>query len=115
MLPILEIEAKERQRAAGEKYGRGMDSEEQSEKVVANLPQPISEKSRDAAAQMTGASPRYVSDAKKLKEERPEKFEQVKSGEKTISEVKAEIKREAKLAVAAELNAKPLPTIQSVN
>jgi hypothetical protein len=39
--------------------------------------------SRDNAAKAVGVSPRYVSDAKKVKEEAPEIFEQVKRGEKT--------------------------------
>lgn len=56
-LPLLEAEAKERQREAGEQYGRGMD-----EKVGEILPQAIDRnpKATDAAAAMIGVSGRYV-------------------------------------------------------
>jgi hypothetical protein len=37
-------------------------------------------KSRDQAAAIVGVNRQYVSDAKKLKEEAPEVFEQVKAG-----------------------------------
>jgi protein gp37 len=58
-----------------------------AEKPAAPMP-----KARDLAAESVGASPRYVQDAKKIKEEAPDIFEQVKSGEKTIPAAKREIK-----------------------
>ena len=52
----------------------------------------------------------YVKDAKRLKTENPEAFEQIKSGEKTITEVKKvekQIKREAAIAEHAEVTKPP--------
>lgn len=43
-------------------------------------------KSRDKAGEIIGVSGRYVQDAKKIKKESPELFEEVKSGKKTIKE-----------------------------
>lgn len=49
--------------------------------------------SRYKIAQMFNTNRTYISDAQKLKEESPELFESVKTGEKTMTEVKAEIKK----------------------
>jgi hypothetical protein len=48
----------------------------------AQMPDPIPNtgQARDEAAEMFGVAPRYVSDAKKIKEEAPELFEAVRSG-----------------------------------
>lgn len=74
-LPMLEAEAKERQ-----KQGKEI------------IPDPKDKgQSRDKAAALANVSPRYVSDAKKIKEEAPEVFKQVQSGEKTIPQAKKEI------------------------
>ena len=48
-------------------------------------------KSSKKAAEQVGAGKTYVSDAKKIKTQAPEKFKQILSGEKTISEVKKEM------------------------
>jgi len=74
-------------------------------------------KNRDTAATITGASARYVSDAKKIVEEEPELAEQVRSGEKTITQAKRDVnekkrakkrsddkKRVAKVAKPEELD-----------
>jgi hypothetical protein len=47
-------------------------------------------KTRDQLAEMFNTNPSYVSAAKRIKRESPEVFEQIKSGEKTISQVKRE-------------------------
>lgn len=49
---------------------------------------------RDKAAEMFGVNERYVSDAKRIRDLDPDKFEQVKSGEKTLTEAKREVTRE---------------------
>lgn len=87
MLPILEAEAKERQ------IRKPVDS------VVAEMP-PQKElgKSRDKAAAATNVGARYVSDAKRIKNEQPAAFEKIKAGETTISEVVKEEKKEARKA-----------------
>lgn len=99
-LPLFEEEAKERQRAAvaranAEQPKRADDS------VKANLPElkpdpRPAHQARDDAAQIVGVSPRYVSDAKKLKAEAPDLFEEVKSGERNLHEAsKAAQRRQA--------------------
>lgn len=58
---------------------------------------------RDKAAEMFGVNERYVSDAKKIRDLDPEKFEQIRSGEKTLTEAKREVTREQiKQKIAAE-------------
>ena len=65
-LPHFEEEAKKRQ-------GSRTDIQEK-------IPE-CSGQSRDQAAAKVGVNPRYVSDAKKIKESSPETFEKLKSGE----------------------------------
>lgn len=57
VLPMLEAEAKERQGSR--------------EDIVAKIPQCDRGKSRDKAAEIVQTSPRYVSDAKRLRDEAP--------------------------------------------
>ena len=56
------------------------------------IPQREKGRSRDKAAEKVGVNPRYVSDAKSIQKKHPEKFEELKKGEKTIPQVKREIK-----------------------
>lgn len=76
-LPMLEQEAKERQKL----------SNENREKI------PYSEKGKasEKAAEIADVNPRYVSDAKRLKTEKPEVFEEVARGEKTIPQAVREV------------------------
>ena len=88
-LELFQKEAKQRQVASqNNKTGRA---------VQAKLPEQLKHgkngESREKAAQQTGASPRYVSDAKRIKEEAPEVFEEVKNGTKTIPQAKREIQK----------------------
>lgn len=94
-MPELEKEAKERQRLSG--GDRKSDS--------ANLREPIADsgKASEKAAKLTGASPRYVEEAKKLQDENPELFEQVNSGKKTIHEAVKEIKRDERQKKRSDL------------
>lgn len=70
--------------------------------VVEKIPQREEPKTRDKAAALFNTNPRYVQDAKKLKEENPEAFEQVKAGKVTISKVNQQRKREERLQDIAE-------------
>jgi hypothetical protein len=65
-LPLLEEEAKERKKKlSGTRSNPGQEKDE----VVEIIPQPAKEaKSRDKAAAAVGVNPRYVSDAKAIKE-----------------------------------------------
>lgn len=80
MLPLLEAEAKERQLST---LKHNTDKEK--------IPERDKGQARDKAAAIVGVNPRYVSDAKKIKEEAPEIFERVASGEVTISAAKKEM------------------------
>jgi len=85
MMPMYEAEAKERQGSR--------------EDIVAIMPPSDKGKARDKAAADFKTSPRYVQDAKKIKEDAPELFDEIKSGGKTVTQAKREIKerkREAK-------------------
>ncbi|MGB4258336.1 MAG: DNA methyltransferase [Phycisphaerae bacterium] len=90
MLPMLEEEAKERQRdhggtAPGKKH----------------LSKSLDKCSRDGlaaqqAAKIAGTNRQYVSDAAKIVETKPELADKVLAGQMTIPQAKAEIKREEK-------------------
>ena len=105
LLPFFEADAKKRQQAAGKDHGRG-------QKVEEKIPQPISNKStpakietaqesvsgrvpqaREDAAKSVGVNDRYVQDAKKVKEEAPEVFEQLKAGKITLQNAKREVSK----------------------
>ena len=83
ILPMLEAEAKERQRASG--------GDRKSD--MAKIPEPIKDKglARDKTAALFQASPRYISDAKRLRDEAPDLLEEVRQGKKTISKAKREL------------------------
>lgn len=77
MLPHLEAEAKKR-RAATLKQNAA-----ETEKI----PEREQGEAREQAAKLTGTNPRYVSEAKRLKEEDPETFTKVERGEVSLSAV----------------------------
>ena len=79
-LPEFEAEAKER---------------EMGGKAI--LPQGQKGQAREKVAALVGVSPRYVQDAKAIKEERPDLAEKIKAGEMTIPEAKKEMKPLPKL------------------
>lgn len=84
MLPHLEAEARERRNATLKRGDKSPD--------VAMMP-PREEwgKSREKAAAIVGVSPRYVSDAKAIKEASPETFNKVLAGEVSIPQAKKQI------------------------
>jgi len=115
MLPLLEAEAKERQRAGGgdkksaraqEEKGKGKAAGAKKDKkgkkaagadgqksLVETIPEAIGgKKARDEAAEITGANPRYIQDAKKIKEEAPDLFARIEAGDMTIPEAKRKLK-----------------------
>jgi N6-adenosine-specific RNA methylase IME4 len=79
-LPYLEEESRKRMSSGG--------------KGVEKIPPLEAGKSRDKAAEMVGTNPRYVSDAKKIKEEKPEVFEEIKAGTKSLMQAKRDIREE---------------------
>lgn len=62
-----------------------------SESVVEKVPQQTSRKAREEAAASVGVNDRYVSDAKKVKQEAPDVFERLKAGKITLQDAKREV------------------------
>jgi len=84
VLPMLEAQARKRQvELAGTRPNTGDDL---TEKVPEG-------EAREQAAAMLGTNPRYVSDAKKLKDKAPDLLEEVRKGNLTIGKAKTELKR----------------------
>ena len=83
LLPELKREAKERQRVRkGNQAGA----------TVEKIPDLSAGQSRDQAAAIVGANPRYVSDAETIKRESPEVFNAIKSGELTVPQAKEQVR-----------------------
>jgi len=102
LLPIYETEAKQRQVEA---VKAGNVNRHNESPVKAKLPElaelaeqesakPKEKQSRETAAVVTGASARYVSEVKRIQQEKPDAFELIKSGTKTIQDIKKEEKSE---------------------
>ena len=87
ILPMLEAEAHERKRI-------GAENRHNNSQDVEQVPHPGREsgKARDAVAKITGTNPRYVSDAKKLSAEAPDLLDDVRTGNKSITLAKRELK-----------------------
>lgn len=62
-----------------------------AESVVEKVPQQTPRKAREEAATSVGVNDRYVSDAKKVKQEAPEVFERLKAGKITLQDAKREV------------------------
>lgn len=90
-LPMLESEAKQRQRDSG-----GDKKSESAKSVSQRIEQPIAneKKATHQAAKLTGTNRQYVSDAKSIKEKAPEIAAKVKSGELTLPQARNAIKKE---------------------
>jgi hypothetical protein len=98
-------EAKERMRQGGGDKKSAKAKESGKEKV----PDPMAGQARDQAAAAVGTNPRYLGDAKAVKEADPELFEKVRAGTVTGKAALAEVRRRQKKAereaVEAELAA----------
>lgn len=86
--PMFAEEAKERQRLS---EGRGKKGEEIFPHLKGNQVKPREAQARDQAAKALNTNGRYVSDMKRIKRDAPEVFEQVKTGEITITEAKQQV------------------------
>src|ERR1043166_7238292 len=84
-LPWFEKEAKQRMRAGG--------GDKKSGKQKIADPIPLQGQARDQAASQFHVNRQYVSDAKAIKEQSPEKFEDIKAGRKSLVQVKRELAR----------------------
>jgi ParB-like chromosome segregation protein Spo0J len=81
LLPMLEEAARKRQAEAGNQYGKGHPKQE----LRANLHEAIEGRSDEAAAAVTGASSRYVAQAKRIAQRAPDVLEAVKAGDLNLS------------------------------
>jgi len=87
MLPQLEEEAKKRQKLSD---GRGIKGSEK----VHHLKEDQG-KSAEHAARLVGVNSHYIHDAKKLKEEHGDLYDDVREGTKTLQEAKREVAKSA--------------------
>jgi hypothetical protein len=100
MMPLLEAEAKERQRRGGSEGGKRSAESRQGKgkpKVGQTVDTPSTSnppagRATEQAAQLLGTNRQYIHDAKNLKDHAPTLFEQVRSGRKTVAEAKREHK-----------------------
>src|SRR5260370_19285522 len=65
---------------------------------------------REKAATAIAVNPRYVSEAKKLKERAPAVYDKVRAGSFRLQQAKHEIRRQQKEAIVAQIKREPLPT-----
>jgi hypothetical protein len=97
-LPYLEEEAKKRQSDGGKKAGRGRPAKKVPEFFPEPIPPaPANDESREEAARRFHTNPRYVSDAKRIKQEDPELAGKVARGELTIPKAKKQLPKKAPL------------------
>lgn len=104
--PMLAAEAKQRQKLS---KGRG-------KKGVEKIPHLNSDdgRARKQASKLFGVNPHYVTDAKKIKNESPDLFEDVKSGKTTIQQAKQEIRRKETTAKLEDVSAKQAKAAEGV-
>ena len=88
VLPMLEEEAKDRQRANA-LVNQPQNKNGQNREIFPYSSEETG-KSTDQAAALFQTNGRYVSDAKKLNKEAPDLFEKVKTGEMTIPQARRE-------------------------
>ena len=88
--PLIEEDAKKR-----ELSGKGIDGSGgrgNKKNPVEKIPQGLEGKSRDSAGQKFQVNAHYVDDVKKIREDAPELYQEIKAGNKNINEVKKEIR-----------------------
>lgn len=87
MLPLLEAEAAERKKELGR--AAALKQHHGDSRVTEKIPEPNLGESRAKAAKQVGVNERYVSDAKKIKQEAPEVFDLLKQGKANLHTGKA--------------------------
>jgi ParB-like chromosome segregation protein Spo0J len=97
MLPMLEKEAKERQRAAGVKHAGNLNNQDSRVfQQIEKAGEPFH--SVEQAAKAVGVNKQYVSDMKTIERKAPEKVAEIKAGTKTVNQALREIKPEKEIA-----------------
>ena len=84
ILPFLEKEARKRQ-------AHGMTGPGRKHKEI--FPEASTGQARNHAAALVGTNPRYISDVKAIRDEAPDLLEEIRSGPKSISQAKRELRR----------------------
>jgi len=93
IMPMLEVEAKERQ-------GRRVDLEQDGSDLFGNIVQKIEQcdananKANEQAATIVGTNRQYVADVKRLAQDAPEWVEKIRAGDATITEAKRAVKED---------------------
>jgi DNA modification methylase len=96
--------AAERGRLGGEAKAARAERPSSPERIPDSQPQPPPKlkhrenESREKAAKLVGANPRYIQDAKAVKKAAPELHEKVKAGVLTLPQAKREVQRQEKRA-----------------
>jgi len=85
---MLEAEARERQLLAVHQTNASLGREHE-QTLVELIPQASEGKSRDKAAELVCVNPRYISDAKHIKEDAPEVFHDMQAGALTMPQARA--------------------------
>ena len=101
LLPILKAEAKKRQVRKPTDY------------VREQIPEQTTGRARDKAAEMVGVNPHYVTDAEKIKTTSPKLFQDIVSGNTTVTRAKRDIK-EAKRDTKRQENTQKVAKAKSV-
>lgn len=68
--------------------------------IGAKLPESSQGRSRDKAAEKVGVSSRYVADAKRIKKEAPDLYEEMRAGESDLQAAKKKLKRRSRPQLA---------------
>jgi len=92
-LPAIEAEARERQRVAGQTFGRGMDSLRSPDHELST---DRGHKAREDAGALVGVSGATVDRAKRVQREDPEMFEQVKAGTLPVRTADTQLRERAR-------------------
>jgi len=87
VLPLLEAEARERQRLAVHRTNAGLGREHE-ETLREIIPQASKGKASERAAELVGVNPRYISDGKRMKDQAPDVFEAMRAGHVTIPQAR---------------------------
>jgi DNA modification methylase len=111
----LAVEAKARQRAAGERGKEGGRGNKKPENPSGNPSTRVSAPARDQAAKLVGSNPRYIQDAKAVKAAAPDLHERVKAGTITLPQAKRQVQRQEKRAkLKAKAKAAPKSDIWEI-
>lgn len=112
-LPAIEAEAKQRQVQAGQEHGRGMDSSVSPDTDLSPRRSGQPARAAEQAGALVGVSGVSVARAKRVHDQEPEMFEQVKTGALTVNAADTAI-RESKPRTPNPIKQRPMPPASDV-